>query len=43
MKKGQKQVLDVKRTDLKTNAKGYATSASYGIGGTETYTLTNCD
>ena len=41
--KGEKQVLDVKRTDLKTNAKGYATSASYGIGGNETYTLTNCD
>ena len=41
--KGQKQTQELKRTDLKTNAKGYATSVS--ISGTpgETYTLKNCD
>jgi hypothetical protein len=41
--KGQKQVQDLKRTDVKTNAKGYATSVSYGAGINETYTLANCN
>ncbi|MBD2701007.1 hypothetical protein IC229_10205 [Spirosoma sp. BT702] len=41
--KGQKQVQDLKRTDLKANATGYATSVSYGPGINESYALSNCN